>query len=302
MTYNDGYKLKEWIAHYNEYRSELDYYIIVDNGSEKEYVDTLYKSFPDAIIIERETNGGCTAAYNDGIKYVIEKTDADNIIIIGNDVRLAEGCIGVLSRFLESDSKIGIVTAAVLHIASDKVDCFGVSEGYFGSHLCENGKTYDEIKGIEKETDLYGGGFYMFPRKLCEDVGYQDNKLFMYSDEIDMAIRTRKAGYRICTTSNTYAWHWHINQPGCNNRKPASKYLVARNRVYIAKKHYSKSKVIVYFFYYTAYLPLKWLLRRLVRGKKAGRFSSMLNDSFYSFMGGWNGILGNMNHNRFMVF
>ena len=34
MTYNDGYKLKEWTEHYRQYKDELDYYIIVDNGSD----------------------------------------------------------------------------------------------------------------------------------------------------------------------------------------------------------------------------------------------------------------------------
>ncbi len=303
MTYNDGYKLNEWISHYKEYINELDYYVVVDNGSERAFVDSLYSSFPNAIIIERKDNGGCTAAYNDGIKYALDNTDADQIIIIGNDIRLSRGCIGVLSEYLSSDKSIGIVTSAMLHINSDVVDHFGVMEGYFGSSLCENGKKYDEIKNQEKETDLYGGGLYMFNRELCKTVGFQDEKLFMYSDEIDMAIRTRKAGYRVCVTSKSFAWHWHINEPGQKHRKPASKFLSARNRIYISKKYYTCSKTFIYFLYYSFYLPLKWLIQKLFRRSKVRlSFSNILQDSKYSFIGAWFGIFGNMKYCKYMIF
>lgn len=53
ITYNDGYKFKEWVEHYQEYKSELYLHIIVDNGSEDEYMAQLKSTFTDSIIIER---------------------------------------------------------------------------------------------------------------------------------------------------------------------------------------------------------------------------------------------------------
>ena len=53
MTYNDEYKLKEWGEHYEEYKKELDYYVIVDNGSSHSYVQKLESTFPEAAIIRR---------------------------------------------------------------------------------------------------------------------------------------------------------------------------------------------------------------------------------------------------------
>ena len=54
----------------------------------------------------------------------------------------------------------------------------------------------------------------MASREYYEKVGLQDEKLFMYFDEIDTAIRTKKNGYKIAVLSNVYVWHWHINQFG----------------------------------------------------------------------------------------
>ena len=33
ITFNDGYKFKEWCGWYEEFKNEIDTHIIVDNGS-----------------------------------------------------------------------------------------------------------------------------------------------------------------------------------------------------------------------------------------------------------------------------
>ena len=239
MTYNDGYKIDEWKMHYNQYRSELDYYVIVDNGSSVDYVSLIKETFPGETLIERNSNGGCTAAYNDGIKYILEKTDADLIVILGNDIKTSENCITEMAAFLYKHKDVGIVSTAILHYDSNILDNFGHTVSYCGIiHECDHGKHLSNIKEKNKLTELVTGGFYMATREYYETVGLQDEALFMYSDEIDTAIRAKKAGFKISVLSNVYAWHWHINQPGQGNRKPASSYLISRNRVYVAKKHF----------------------------------------------------------------
>ena len=126
MSYNDGFKLKEWKEHYEEYKDDLDCFVVVDNGSDEDYSKELEHVFgEEAIIIKRDKNGGCTAAYNEGIKYALEKTDADAIIIIGNDIKVCKDCIPNLYHYLYSDKSLGIVSAAMLYINSDIVEDFG---------------------------------------------------------------------------------------------------------------------------------------------------------------------------------
>jgi len=38
MTYNDGYKIKEWRQWYDEEKCEIDFYIVIDNGSSPDYL------------------------------------------------------------------------------------------------------------------------------------------------------------------------------------------------------------------------------------------------------------------------
>ena len=53
VTYNDSYKFKEWCQWYEEYKSEIDLHIVVDNGSEKDYLNMVKDYFTNSIIIER---------------------------------------------------------------------------------------------------------------------------------------------------------------------------------------------------------------------------------------------------------
>ena len=73
ITLNDDFKFKEWVSHYQLYKDDVYLHIIVDNGSSPEYVKKLEEFFPESHIIKRNSNGGCTESYNDGIKYALEK-------------------------------------------------------------------------------------------------------------------------------------------------------------------------------------------------------------------------------------
>ena len=297
MTYNDGYKLKEWIEHYNEYGKELDYYVVVDNGSCEEYVELLEKAFKDVVLIKRTSNGGCTAAYNDGIKYILENTDADAIVIIANDFKIKEGCFKIMYDYLYSDDMLGLVSTAVLSIDSTIVENYGHEVDKYNVIELEKGKDLSELNPKRKYTDLLTGGFYMAKRQFYEDVGLQDEKLFMYGDELDTSIRTKKAGYKAGVTCETYGWHWHINEKNASIRKPASDYLIARNRIYVSRKHYGMAMAVGAFWRFSLKKSIVLTASGILKHSK-----SRLLKAKYSFMGGINGLRGDMSLNRYTIF
>ena len=297
MTYNDEYKLKEWGEHYEEYKKELDYYVIVDNGSSHSYVQKLESTFPEAAIIRRNSNGGCTAAYNDGIRYILKNTDADAIVLIATDFKLCKGCLTGLYKFLCSDKKLGLVSSAVLVKDSMQVESYGHIVNNYKIIECDKGRDIDKLLPKYKFTDLVAGGFYMAKREFYEEVGLQDEKLFMYGDELDTAIRTKRAGYKLGVTCEVYGWHWHINEPNRKTRKPASNYLIARNRVYVVRKYYGIGSVILTFCRFSILLPIRLLIAGIIK-METGR----IERAVYYFWGGVNGLIGNMEPNKYTIF
>ncbi len=297
MTFNDGYKIKEWRNHFEIYKDQLDCFVIVDNGSDREYQEVLKETFPEAVLIFRKSNGGCTAAYNDGIKYALENTDADAIAIIGNDIKLTSNCLPRMYEYLMDDKCLGIVSSAVLYIDSNIIDNYGHSVKGMNVTCCDQGVDINSITCKKKYTDLLTGGFTMAKREFYEVAGLQDEGLFMYCDELDTMFKARKHGFKLGVIADEYAWHWHINPPQKSRRSSASRYLISRNRVYIAKKYMGFSAILYQTIRGFIIIPVGFLIH-FIKGKQ----KYYLSDAKYSMVGVIHGLRGKMYTNKYTLF
>lgn len=291
MTYNDGFKFNEWCRWYEEYKHYIYLHIVVDNGSEKEYLQQVKDYFKDSIIVERCFNGGCTAAYNDGIKVALANKDIDAIALIGNDVRLDKDYLPTLYRFLQSNPNYGMVGGVVFKKNSKIVENFGdtLIWGIFPkSNFCK--KTIDELPSSMK-VSYVPGGVNMARREFYENVGLQDENLFMYNDEMDMYFRAKKVGYIEAVTKSAIAWHEHIPNPIKIDMSSKMAKLNGRNRVYIAKKHMN---FISGFIMFTYMLLLETLV--FIRDIKSLKSRQIYFSKWNGYIAG---IKGNMN-NKFI--
>ena len=251
ITYNDDFKFNEWVENHKTYKDELYLHIIVDNGSSPEYLMNVEKYFNDSHIIKRSTNGGCTYAYNDGIKFALNDSKVDAIMLIGNDMKLDKGGVNKLSKFLISNDRFGMVAPIVLEKDSENVESFGCTiSKYLTLVEPESKKNINLLILNSKEVEAVGGGMNMASRTFYEKVGLQDKMLFMYSDEVDMGIRSRKVGLKMAVTKQVKAWHQHINPKGVEFRNNYAPFLGSRNKVYLAKKHFGIFKAIKQFIYF----------------------------------------------------
>jgi GT2 family glycosyltransferase len=261
ITYNDGYKLDEWIQHYNVYRHEIYKYIIVDNASEPEYFKLVEKHFPQCIILRNDWNEGCTGAYNRGIGEALKDPLVDSIMLIGNDIKLEKGGSTNLYKFLYSDDDYGMVSPLLLAKNSTSVEDYGceISERLL-MEAYSVGLDQSQIKETSRIVSAVTGGMNMSKRSFYETVGLQDENLFMYSDEVDMAIRAKKAGFKLAVTSDALAWHQHINPDNAGQRQWFSIFLINRNKIYLAYKHYGWAKAMYVFTQQSVRLPYLFLL------------------------------------------
>lgn len=247
VTLNDGYKLKEWHDHYLEYRDAIGLHVIVDNGSEPEYLNEVKRLFPDSVIIERDSNGGSTAAYNDGIRYALADSRVNYISLMGNDIRIRPQDFKELKELIDSNPKYGMVAPVIVDKKNEEVAL------YLGEHIdrrtmnlvLQNRHTPISRLPENLETEGVPGGANLATRKFYETVGLQDENFFMYADEVDMGIRAERAGFLIVATTKAKAWHLHINPPGHANRNPMAAYLMGRNHIYLARKLFGRKEIFL---------------------------------------------------------
>ena len=247
VTYNDDYKFNEWVSHHQLYKNNLYKHIIVDNGSNPEYLNKVEKEFSESIIIRRTSNGGSTSAYNDGIRYALSDINVDSIMLIGNDIKIDDKSVKELYNFLFSKLDLGMVTPYLLSKNSSIIESGGCDISYallLSSHLLN--VDFTKIDNSDKIVEAVTGGMNMAKREFYENVGLQDENLFMYSDEVDMSIRSLNFGYKMGVAGKAFAWHNHINK--CSNERSVDVFmLIYRNKLYLARKHFGLIKLISIF-------------------------------------------------------
>jgi len=298
LTYNDDYKLKEWYQHYIEYKDDIYIHIVIDNNSIDTYFKTLTKTFSESHIIRKKTNGGCTGAYNEGIKYALSLKEVDSIMLLANDIRMEKGAIPLLHEVIDSDNTIGMVAPLLLDADSLINSDFGcdISNMLIMKPYCE-GLHVNDIKEDIHYCEAVTGGANLAKREFYEQVGLQDENLFMYSDEVDMGIRAKSLGFKMASVKNAKSWHQHINKPtsSTDRRESFTKYLAGRNKVYVANKHYGLLRALTVFLYIVSGATFK-----AVKYAFLGKFS-IIKDYVWMVLGAHMGLFGFMGENKYSL-
>lgn len=290
---NESFRIPKWREYYDEYCDDASLHIIIDNHSREEELNQVKEAFPHSTIICLPENGGVTAAYNAGIRYVMDKEDIDAVAFIGNDIKIEKGGLKKLHEFLFSNEKLGEVAPVLLAKDSNKIEDNG---DYFSSALVM--MEYDVPAEWSAETQAHicdglPGAMNVGKLSMYRKIGLMDETLFMYSDEVDMGIRAKKAGYLMSSYPTVRAWHQHENLNQKTYRPPFSDYLTIRNKVYLAKKHYGFWKMIYVFLFFVFAKGLAYL-NALIKKDKV-----KMEKAKWSLRGAFKGLVGDMSKNQY---
>ena len=242
---NESFRLEPWIRYYEEYKDDLYLQIIVNNGSFSDN-ELLKKYFPDAVILYSESSN-MIASYNLAIKYILENTEADSILQITNDLRIEMGGLQKLHEILFSVQDYGLISPILLKKDSEIVENYGAEinfDNMLFQHI-DRDKTYKDVEpDITFRTGLPGGCF-LTKRSVYETIGLQDEKINMYSDEVDMGIKCAQHEIKLLSTKLIKSWHQHVFPAGRKQRSRLANYYMYRNPIYLARKYYG-IKVIMH--------------------------------------------------------
>jgi hypothetical protein len=240
VTKDDYHTFEQWLSHYQAYKDEIYLHIIVDNGSSDDYKKKIKKEFTDSVIIERDINGGTTAAYNDGIKRALTDPDVDSIALIAQDIKFDDDALPKLHQLLFSDDKHGLVGPVLCKADSNRIEAYGteIKKNLMINRLYNNCFIDYPLPEV-MEVDLVPGGANIAKREVYEKVGLQDESLFMYGDETDYDLRIKLAGYKLLVTTCAIAWHQHINISSLKYGSGTVFYYNNRNIIFLNYRYSS---------------------------------------------------------------
>jgi len=220
--------------------------ILVDNGSTDGSAEWLTERFPRVRLIRNKVNVGFAAGNNQGIR----ASQGEFIVTLNNDTRVEPDWLAALVTRAEEDPTVGMCASKMLFADRPAVvNSTGISMDPVGIAWDRQGGGQDD--GQESEpTEVFGpcAGAALYRRAMLDQVGLFDERFFAYLEDVDLAWRARRTGWRCVYVPQARVYHVH-SATG-KEGSPLKSWLLGQNKVWSIAKNYRPISRLL------AYLPL----------------------------------------------
>jgi len=222
--------------------------IVVDNASTDGSLGAVAERFPWVKMIRNEINLGFAKANNIGICSATGRY----ICLVNSDVKLREGCLVQLHRFMEGHPEVGVTGPRIVYpdltlqmscksfptlwnslcaaVGLDKL--FRKSKLFSGDHMAFFG--HDTTRPV----DVLAGVFWMVRREALEQVGPLDESFFFYGEDVDWCRRFWESGWEVVFHPSAVAIH-HLGSSSSN--APVKYYIEQRKaKLRYWRKHHNR--------------------------------------------------------------
>jgi GT2 family glycosyltransferase len=218
--------------------------VVVDNESTDGTCELVEREFPRARVVP-SANHGFSHANNRGLM----TTDARYVLFLNPDTEILSGTFEELVRYMDVHRDVGL--AGARQVTADGAlfptirrfpnalrllgDALGAERlphrpGWLGERELDLAR-YDE----DVECDWTSGSFLLTRREALESAGYLDERFFIYSEETDLCLRIKQAGWEIRHLPEMTILH-HAEKAGINPKMTAQDVFT---RMQYSRKHFS---------------------------------------------------------------
>jgi N-acetylglucosaminyl-diphospho-decaprenol L-rhamnosyltransferase len=232
--------------------------IVVDNASTDGSVEAA-RRYSGVQVVECRSNLGYGRANNIGFR----AARGGHLLVLNPDALLQPGSLTMLVKFLKGRPGAGIIAPRLLNpdgssqeaafrfptLLMAMLDLFpppSVLPGrvrHWLLHSKLNGRYPHEARACRPfPIDHPLGACMLINRAAYEQLGGFDEKMFMYSEEIDLAMRYRKASWECWQVPSAQVIHFG----GQSTRQLPDRMFVElwRSRLYLSRKHYSMAQQV----------------------------------------------------------
>jgi len=256
--------------------------VVVDNNSiiKPNFTDKRIK------VIYLSENLGFAGANNIGIKYAAENK-YEYVWILNNDTIVERDTLLVLLDAATS-SESQVITNLILYY--DTPNQIWFAGGYYskifgkGIHRYIN-RNVNKVQLKRTKTEFATGCSIFINTKVFEDIGLFDEKLFAYSEDLDLSMRLKKRGYNILFVPQAVVYHkvgrsFKINNTASEGKSsPLQVYLFARNRIIVSRRYMSKINFSLFYLNFFLLNALKAAILFLINRREKSKmlFAALLN-------------------------
>lgn len=270
VNYNGERYLKECLEslRFQDFR---DFSVLVlDNGSNDGSAELIEREFPEVELVRSPVNLGFAAGNNRAIERAFVQDEVDFIFTLNNDMILDRCCLGRLHEaMLRENSKVLSCQPKIFLLKngkrSDILNNVGIELWRDGTAF-DRGLNQVDRGQFDKVTDIFGtcAGASLYRRSALEKIGLFDEDFFAYSEDVDLAWRGRRAGYRSILCPAAVCYHHH---GGSDIGRAWKITMVSRNRLWVLLIDYPILDVILS----PVFTLMRWLYMTLVLVRRTWR-------------------------------
>jgi GT2 family glycosyltransferase len=258
--------LSSVLAHRGDCSLDL---VVVDNDSTDGTSDLVRDEFPAARIVHSENHGFAHANNR-----ALMTTDARYVLFLNPDTEIREGTFAALVERLDELPEVGL--AGVVQLTPDgdvypTIRRFPNAVRAFFQALASERAPFKANWLGERELDLSlyaretpcdwtSGSFMIARREAIDGAGYMDERFFIYSEEPDLCLRIKRAGWEVRHLPQMTIVH-HAGKGGVRPKMAAQE---AFTRMQHARKHFSAPHRAAY----TSALTLGYAARAVAPGSE----------------------------------
>jgi GT2 family glycosyltransferase len=220
--------------------------LLVDNASSDGTQEMVRERFPRVKLVENDSNLGFSRANNAGLALCSGKY----VALINSDVVVPAGCLDNMIAYMDAQSEIGMLGPKMIlpdgHIGSSCMrfpsvwnwfcEALALPSLFKGSRLVGDPMMRDFKYDRITEVDVLTGWFWLVRATALRQVGFLDDRFFMYGEDIDWPKRFHECGWKVVFYSEAYAIH---HCAGTSAKSPVRFYveMYKANMQYVRKHH-----------------------------------------------------------------
>lgn len=179
--------------------------IVVDDASTDGSADFVATSYPEMRLVRLDRNRGFAHAANRGMA----EARGEIVALLNNDAAAEPNWVEQLVTALRGHPDAGFAASKILlHDRPDTLNSAG--DVFRRTGVPDSRGVWEADHGqYDDEVEVFGasGAAVAYRRSMLSDIGFFDERFFMYCEDVDLAFRAQLAGYRCVYTPRAVVRH-----------------------------------------------------------------------------------------------
>ncbi|MBB2976348.1 GT2 family glycosyltransferase [Microbacterium endophyticum] len=205
--------------------------IVVDDLSPDDTLARIRERFPQFTIIANATNLGFAATCNVGMR----SGSSEFVLLLNSDVVAVPSMVDQILDSFDSAAEDSLGSVASVLLAPDgTIDSFGITADVTGAGFVRfhGSQVHDIHAHVPPVLGPYGAAA-AYRRAALEDVGLLDENIFMYGEELELALRLRTGGWGALAVP--FIAGTHIGGASAGTESERQRYLSGFGRGYLLR-------------------------------------------------------------------